>query len=231
MTADTLNPIDLSHGLKFPNESAEYRAARDALLREEIELRRHLERVAAQRRALPPGGDVKDYLFDSESGPIRLSAVFEKGKTSLVTYSWMFGPERAESCDSCAAFLDGLDGAIPHVSQRINLVVTARSPLERMLAFKKKRGWRNLRMLSSGDNTFNSDYFALAPDGAENPMINVFQLKDHAVRHVWASEMFYAPSDPGQHPRHNGTLDLLWNIFDLTPDGRGTDWTPQLTYR
>ncbi|HKP24906.1 MAG TPA: DUF899 family protein [Dongiaceae bacterium] len=231
MTADTLNPTDLTHGLNYPNESPEYRAARKALLREEIDLRRHLERVAAQRRALPLGGEVKDYQFMSATGPVRLSEVFEKGKNSLITYNWMFGPERKDSCASCAAFLDGLDGAIPHVSQRVNFAVIARSPIERMLEYKKSRAWRNFRMLSSGDNTFNSDYFALAPDGVENPMTNVFQLRGGGVRHVWASEMFYAPSDPGQHPRHNGTLDVLWNLFDLTPDGRGTDWTPQLTYR
>jgi predicted dithiol-disulfide oxidoreductase (DUF899 family) len=231
MADDALNPIDLTHGLRYPNESSEYRAARDALLREEIELRRHMERVAAQRRALPRGGEVKDYLFGSENGPIKLSAVFERGKDTLVTYNWMFGPERETSCSSCAAFLDGLDGAIPHVSQRVNFAVIARSPIERMLEFRKAHGWRHLRMLSSGDNTFNADYFALAPDGVENPMINVFQLKDGTVYHRWASEMFYAPCDPGQHPRHNGTLDLLWNVFDLTPDGRGTDWEPKLAYR
>jgi predicted dithiol-disulfide oxidoreductase (DUF899 family) len=231
MADDALNPIDSSHKLRYPNESPEYRAARDALLREEIELRRHLERVAAQRRALPLGGEVKDYLFESENGPTRLSQVFETSKDTLVTYNWMFGPERKDSCPSCAAFLDGLDGSIPHVSQRINFAVIARSPVERMAAFKKQRGWRNLRLLSSGDNAFNSDYFALTPDGIENPMINVFQLADGKVYHRWGSEMLYAPCDPGQDPRHNGTLDLLWNIFDLTPHGRGSDWEPKLTYR
>jgi predicted dithiol-disulfide oxidoreductase (DUF899 family) len=230
MPNDAHGPVDLTHGLRYPNETPEYRAARDALLREEIEQRRHMERVAAQRRALPLGGKVKDYQFDSEDGPVRLSQVFARGKDTLVTYNWMFGPERKESCPSCAAYLDGLDGAIPHVTQRINFAVIARSPVERMLEFKKARGWRHLPMLSSGGNTFNADYFALAPDGVENPMTNVFQLVDGVVRHRWASEMFYAPWDPGQHPRHNGTLDVLWNMFDLTPHGRGTDWGPKLRY-
>jgi predicted dithiol-disulfide oxidoreductase (DUF899 family) len=222
--------MDVTHGLRFPNETPEYRAARDALLREEIELRRHAERVAEQRRALPPGGGVQDYLFDSEDGPVKLSDVFEPGKSSLVTYNWMFGPKRKESCPSCAAFLDALDGAAVHIMQRINLAVVARSSIKRMAAFKKARGWRNLRLLSSGDNTFNADYYALAPNGAENPMINVFELKHGFMRHCSGSEMFYAPTDPGQDPRHSGPLDLLWNVFDLTPEGRGTDWRPKLSY-
>jgi predicted dithiol-disulfide oxidoreductase (DUF899 family) len=227
MPNDIPNPADLKRGLRFPNETSEYRAARDALLREEIELRRHAERVAAQRRALPRSGVAQDYLFDSEDGPVTLSEVFAPGKDSLVTYNWMFGPERKESCPSCAAFLDGLNGAAVHLMQRVNLAVIARSPIKRMAAFKKARGWRNLRLLSSGDNTFNADYFALLSDGAENPMINVFQLDCGVVYHCSGSEMFYAPTDPGQDPRHNGSLDLLWNVFDLTPEGRGTDWRPK----
>ena len=124
----------------------------------------------------------------------------------------------------------GLNGAVRHISQRVNFVVIARSPIERLAAFKAQHGWQNLRMLSSGTNTFNSDYFALAPDGMENPMLKLFQLKRGVVHHCWGSEMFYAPTDPDQNPRHAGTLDLLWNVFDLTPGGRGTDWSPKLSY-
>lgn len=230
MPGDKYPLMDLKHGLRFPGESLKYRAARDKLLQEEIELRRHLERVAAHRRELPPGGEADDYLFDSEDGPARLSQLFEPGKQSLVTYNWMFGPERKESCPSCAAFLDALDGAALHIMQRVNLVVIARSPIERLAAFKHHRGWRHLDLMSSAGNSFNADYFALTSDGMENPMLNVFHRDGDVVRHFWGSEMFYAPTDAGQHPRHNGTLDLFWNVFDLTPEGRGTDGLPRLTY-
>jgi predicted dithiol-disulfide oxidoreductase (DUF899 family) len=223
MPSETLLASDLERGLRFPNETPEYRAARDALLREEIELRRHLERVAAQRRALPLGGEVKDYLFQREAGPVRMSELFEDGKDTLLTYCWMFGPERKTSCSSCQGFLDSLDGAARHVRHRMNLAVVSRSPVERMEAFGQERGWRFLPMVSSGANTFNADYFALVADGVENPMIHVFRKIGGTVRHAWGSEMFYAPSDPGQHPRHNGTVDLIWNLLDLSPHGRGDD--------
>lgn len=215
----------------MPNESAEYRAARDALLREEIELRRQLERVAAQRRALPPGGEAEDYEFVGERGPVRLSQMFAPGKDSLITYAWMFGPERETSCSSCAGFLDCLDGAAPHVMDRANLAVIARAPIERLLAFKRARGWRHLPIYSSGGNTFHRDYWARTEEGDDNPLVNVFHRDADGIRHTYGSEMFYAPSEPGQHPRHNGTLDLLWNLLDLTPEGRGTDeHFPKLTY-
>jgi predicted dithiol-disulfide oxidoreductase (DUF899 family) len=216
--------------LHMPNESAEYRAARDALLKEEIELRRHMERVAAQRRSLPPGGKAQDYDFVGADGPVRLSQMFEAGKDTLITYAWMFGPERETSCSSCAAFLDGLDGAAPHIRHKANLAVIARGPIERLLAFARKRGWRHLPIYSSGGNTFHRDYFARTDEGDDNPMINVFHRDAEGIRHTYGSEMFYAPTDPGQHPRHNGPLDLLWNALDLTPEGRGGDGFPKLTY-
>jgi len=230
MADDRIVPDNLAHGLHYPNESKDYRTARNALLRAEMELRRQTESVAAQRRALPLGGKVQDYVFESEDGPVKLSELFKDGKDSLFTYAWMFGPERRESCASCAAFLDGLEGAVPPVSQHINFAVIARSPIERMVAFKKARGWRNLPMLSSGGTSFNADYFALLPNGYENPMTNVFERKNGQVYHFWGSELFYAQPEEGQHPRHNGTLDVLWNILDLTPHGRGTEWTPELRY-
>lgn len=93
------------NGVRFPNESGDYRRARNALLAEEIELRRHIERVAAQRRALPPGGTVPaDYRFDGEDGPVSFSELFA-GKDTLIVYSYMFGPERQEPCPMCTSML------------------------------------------------------------------------------------------------------------------------------
>ena len=129
--------------LHFPNESASYRQARNALLNEEMELRRHIERVAAQRRALPAGGTIpEDYRSRAKGGPIRLSELFAPGKDTLAIYSFMFGPERERPCPGCTHFLDGLDGAIEHIAQRVNLAVVAKSPLPRILGFAKERGWR-----------------------------------------------------------------------------------------
>jgi len=127
--------------------------------------------------------------------------------------------------------MDGRVFTAEHVNQRINFVVVAKSPLPRILAYAAERGWRRLRLLSSAGNTYNRDYLAETAEGSESPMMNVFRRDGEAIRHFWGSELFYAPTDPGQDPRHNGSLDQLWNLFDLTPDGRGTDWTPKRSYK
>jgi predicted dithiol-disulfide oxidoreductase (DUF899 family) len=241
-------------GTTFPGESAEYRAARERLLEQEIELRRAMETVAAARRALPVGGSPpEDYVFEgagADGTPIdvRLSELFAPGKDSLVIYSFMFprdpgdvrpGPASGQTsllrveegpCPSCVALLDQLDGAAEHASQHINLAVIAKAPLPLVLTFADERGWQRLRLLSSAGNTFNRDYLAETEEGAQRPMLNVFHRDGGSIRHFWGSELFYAPVDPGQEPRHVGTLEPLWNLFDLTPEGRPSDWDEQLSY-
>ena len=108
--------------------------------------------------------------------------------------------------------------------------MAAKSPIERVLAFASERGWRRIQVLSSAGTTYNRDYFAETADGEQQPMLNVFRRDGQAVRHFWGSELFYAPADPGQEPRHVGTLEPLWNLYDLTPEGRGDDWEEQLRY-
>jgi predicted dithiol-disulfide oxidoreductase (DUF899 family) len=240
--------------IAFPGESAEHRAARNQLLAQEIELRRAMEAVAAARRALPPGGVVpEDYVFQGENADgapaeVRLSELFAPGKDSLVVYSFMFprdpgderpGPETGRTaqlplaegpCPSCVAFLDQLEGAAEHATQQINLAVVAKAPLPRILAFAEERGWRRLRLLSSAANSYNRDYLGETSEGHQRPMLNVFHRDGETVRHFWASELFYAPSEPGQDPRHVGPLEPVWNLFDLTPEGRPTEWDEQLRY-
>ena len=218
------------HESRFPGESAGYRAARDGLLRDEIELRRHIEQVAARRRGLPLGGLVpQDYLFEGETGPVRLSELFGRHDT-LITYNYMFGPQRKRPCPSCTSMLSGLDGIIPDVAQRVAFVVVAKAPVERLKVFKAERGWRNLRLVSSGANSFNRDYFGELPDGSENPMHNVFVKRGSTIRHFYGSEMGAVPADYGQHPRDGDSFWPLWGLLDLTPAGRGHDWMPELEY-
>ena len=228
------------HSMRFPGESGEYREARDRLLREEVALRRHIEEVAARRRALPLGGPVaEDYVFEEgaaeldDVGTVRrvqLSDLFERGKDTLVAYSFMYGPAMEKPCPMCTAMLDSLNGTAPHASQRVNLVVVAKSPLERIRAHARARGWRNLRLLSSAGNTYNRDYHADAADGSQNPILNVFVKRDGEVRHFYATELLFAKTEPGQNPRHVDSIWPLWNLFDLTPKGRGEDWYPRLSY-
>jgi predicted dithiol-disulfide oxidoreductase (DUF899 family) len=238
----------------LPGESTEYRAARNRLLEQEVELRRAMEAVAAARRELPPGGVVpEDYVFqgagnDGSPTDVRLSGLFEPGKDSLAIYSFMFprdpsddrpGPQAGRTallplaegpCPSCTALLDQLDGAAEHVRPHMNLAVVAKATLTRVLTFADERGWRRLRLLSSSANTYNRDYLAETAEGHQRPMLNVFHRDGETIRHFWGSELFYAPTDARQDPRHVGTLEPVWNLFDLTPEGRGSDWDEHLQY-
>jgi predicted dithiol-disulfide oxidoreductase (DUF899 family) len=233
--------------IRFPGESEEYRRQREQLLAAEIELRRAIERVAAQRRALPLGGAVpRDYGFEEvreDGGEVRFSELFEPGKDTLVIYSFMFPrspgdtrpgpggetgklPVAETPCPSCTSILDSLDGAALHLSQVLNLAVVAKSAPERIRTFARERGWRNLRLLSSRNNTYNRDYHAELPDGGQIPILNVYVRDGDHLRHTWATELMFAPREEGEDPRHVDSIWPIWNILDVTPSGRATE--PQL---
>ncbi|HEX4319311.1 MAG TPA: DUF899 family protein [Acidobacteriaceae bacterium] len=241
--------------VEFPGESAEYRAARERLLEEEIALRRAMEAVAVARRALPQGGlTPEDYVFDAARADgtqykVKLSELFAPGKNSLAIYNFMFPRMRQDTrpkptegataqldqndgpCASCTALLDSLDGAAKHMEAGgLNFAVIAKAPIERVMAFAKDRGWRNLRLLSSAGNSFKRDYLAESLDGTQLPMVTVFHRDADGIRHFWSSELMFTESDPGQDPRQSGTLDMIWNVFDLTKMGRPADWDEQFNY-
>lgn len=230
--------MDGQPDIRFPNEGPAYRAARDTLLQAERDLRRQVEQVAALRRALPPGGRLKeDYLFaagprdlatDGAAQGIRLSGLFAPGRDSLILYGFML-PPGGTACPMCTSFLDSLNGAARHVMQRANLAVVAKAPLAELRGFARGRGWNWLTLLSSFDNGFNADYLAEL-DGAQMPMLNVFRRTADGIRHSWGSELLYQPAEPGQNDRHLDMAWPLWNLLDLTPEGRGTDWYPDLAY-
>lgn len=212
----------------FPNESAEYRAARNALLAEEIELRRHLERVAEMRRAMPEGGEIpQDYEFVGESGPVRLSGLFGD-KNTLMIYSMMYGPQRKAACPSCTSFLSAWNGTAVNLRERVAIAVTARSPIEWLIEFKKQRGFANLPFLSDTSGEYTRTY--VNAEDADVPGFSVFTRRNGAIRHFYSGEMSGEMADPGQDPRGAPDLDLLWQLLDLTPEGRGTDWYPKLDY-
>ncbi|HST26271.1 MAG TPA: DUF899 family protein [Gaiellaceae bacterium] len=243
-------PVDPD--VRFPGESEEYRAARNRLLEAEIELRRATERVAAERRTLPPGGAVpEDYRFERAdgTGEVRFSELFEPGKDTLVVYSFMFprysgddrpGPEAGETarlplaetlCASCTSILDSLDGAARHLTQRVNLAVVAKSAPDRIGNFARERGWRHLQLLSSRNNTYNRDYHAETEAGEQRPILNVFARDGDAFHHSWATELMFAPREEGEDPRHVDAIWPVWQALDLTPEGRGADWRfPLLRY-
>ena len=233
MDTETLTPADelaFKASKPYPGDSPEYRTARTALLAEEIELRRQIERVAALRRALPPGGEARDYRFTDEHGTeLGLADLFGRHDT-LVSYFWMYGPERERPCPMCTSFLSSFDAKARDLEQRVAIAVIGRSRVGRQLAFARERGWGNLKFYATVGDDFPKHYRGLAPDGSEWPMLDVWVRQGRVVRHFWGGEMSMETADPGQDPRGAPDPDPLWTILDLTPGGRGSDWRPKLEY-
>ena len=224
---------------RFPGETPEYRRARNRLLKSEVELRRQQEAVAAQRRKLPLGGEVReDYVFEAsvpgekEFKTIRLSQLFAPGKDTLFIYNFMF-PEAVGSmtpCPSCTSIIDGIDGAARHVVQRVNFAVVAKAPIETFRRHARSRGWKHSLLLSSANNSFNADYRAEGAGGQQFPLAHVFVRRGKKIRHFWSSELWFAPPDPKQDMRHVDFMWPMWHILDTTPKGRGATWGAQLKY-
>ncbi|MEZ4565198.1 MAG: DUF899 family protein [Thermomicrobiales bacterium] len=213
----------------WPNESAAYRQARQKLLAEEIALRRQIQRVAAQRRALPPGPVAQDYRFlDAQGNELRLLDLFGEHDT-LFTYFWMYGPERERPCPMCTSFVGSLDIPAPDIEQRIALAIVGRSPVARQLAFARERGWTHLRFYQTVGDAFAIDYRGLS-HGDEGAMVLVWQRDGDQARLFWAPEGGEETADPGFDPHLAPDPTPLWNILDWTPEGRGSDWYPQLSY-
>jgi predicted dithiol-disulfide oxidoreductase (DUF899 family) len=230
----------LLHPNRFPGESTAYREARNQLLQAELTLRKNIEEVAILRRKLPPGGELpEDYIFDEGSPDLedsatvrktRLSELFQPGKDTLAIYNFMYGPKMKAACPACTSILDSLNGAAPHATQRINLAVVAKNPLEKIRTHARTRGWNNLRLLSSAGNTYNHDYHGETAEGDQQPGLNVFARRNGKIHHFYYTELRFVPPEPGQHHRAVDQLWPLWSLFDFTPEGRGTNWGPKLTY-
>ena len=214
---------------RWTGESAAYRAARTALLAEEIALRRQIQRVAEQRRTLPPGPVAKDYRFlDEQGAEIGLADLFGRHDT-LFTYLWMFGPERERPCPMCTSFVGSLDIPAPDIDQRLALAIIGRSPVERQLAFARERGWRNLKFYQTIDDQFVRDTHWVV-DGEEGAGVLVWTRDGDAIRLFWAAEGGGETSDPGFDPHLAPDPTPLWNLLDWTPEGRSPDYYPKLAY-
>lgn len=220
--------------IKFPNESRDYRTKRDELLQAEMDLRDQIEVVAAQRRAMPLGGELpEDYAFErldphGRVEQVRFSELFAAGQSTLAVYSFMYGPDMEAPCPSCSSILDSFEGNMRHILPRLNVVFVAKSPIQRIHAWANLRGWRSLPLLSSANNSYNPDYHGENEKWGQMPMLNVFVRRDGKVHHFWGSELLYARS--AFEPRHVDLLWPIWNVFDLTPEGRGGDGHPRRVY-
>ena len=228
------------HDKHFSGETDSYRAARDDLLDAEIALRRQVEKVASLRRSLPRGGKLKqDYVFDEGARDLadrttirqtRFSELFEGGKKSLVIYSYMYAPNAKAPCPMCTSFVDSLDGAGPHLDQRVNVAVIAKAPLMKLRDIARDRGWNGLRLLSSQNNSYNADYHSQRSDDDQAPVLHVFERVGGDIYHFYATELAFLKADPGQNQRHIDMMWPLWNVLDMVREGRGADWYPSLSY-
>ncbi|CAM3102180.1 DUF899 domain-containing protein [Sphingomonas antarctica] len=220
----------------FPGESRAYGKARQELLADEVELQRHIDRVSAKRQSLPDGPLVeKNYRFKDPNGDeVGLVALFGDHDT-LVTYFWMYGPERDRPCPMCTNLLGPLDANANDLMQRVALAVLGRSTVERQLAFAQERGWHALRFYQTLGDDYALDFGGLDPKtGAEWPVMAVFKKygsgENAEVRLFWKGEMTGEMADEGKDPRGGPDLSPLWTVLDLTPQGRGDKWYPKLAY-
>jgi predicted dithiol-disulfide oxidoreductase (DUF899 family) len=213
---------------RYPNESREYRAARDSLLKDEQELVDKVKSVAAQRRKLPAGGQLKeDYVFqwanDGKVGkPVRFSELFGD-KDSLLLYSWMFGPNWDHPCTSCTSLMDGFDRAWYSVAKDAAFVGIAKAPAEKINAWAKQRGWSQIPLVSGYDSPFQADYKCQGEsDDMQLPVMHVFRKQGGKILHFWATET---------QENHVDTVWVYWNLMDFTPEGRPDILTPPQNFR
>jgi predicted dithiol-disulfide oxidoreductase (DUF899 family) len=213
---------------RYPNESPEYRKARDALLKEEQALVDHVKALAARRRTLPRGGELKqDYVFqwasDGKVGkPVKFSELFGD-KDTLLIYSFMFGPSWDKPCPSCTSLMDGFDRSWYSVAKDSAFAAIAKAPPEKISAWAKERGWSQIPLLSGYSSSFQADYKCQQDsDDMQLPMMHVFTKADGKVFHFWASEL---------ESNHVDTVWPYWNLLDFTPEGRPDRDTPPQNFR
>jgi predicted dithiol-disulfide oxidoreductase (DUF899 family) len=212
----------------FPNESDNYRTARNALLEEELLLKKATERVAALRRALPLGGPVPEnyeFLDARTNAKVRMNELFAPHDT-IILYNFMFAPGAKKPCPSCTSFIDGIEGNVQYIEEQANFAVVAKAGPAELKAWADNRGWRRVKLLSSKNNKYNAHYRGENEAGVQLPAMNVFHLKGATIHHTYALESLFGPRPTGGDPRHADAMWPLWNVLDLTPSGRGEDWYP-----
>ncbi len=212
------------------NEAPEYLARREELRQAEIELMRQRERVAELRRALPPGAIVEDYEFlegpaslDEGDEPVRktrLSELFSAPDRTLVIYHLMFGKKQTKPCPMCTAWIDGINGVAHHLAQNVDFAIVAAADPATLRAHARARDWNRLRLLSAGESTFKYDLGSEDREGGQDSTISVFtRASDGTLRHFYSA---HPRLGPDVKERGIDELTPIWNLLDLTPQGRGT---------
>jgi predicted dithiol-disulfide oxidoreductase (DUF899 family) len=214
----------------LPNESQEYLLKRDELRRAEIDLRKQRERVAELRRQLPQGPAVENYVFEEVSAKldagdtpiqkVRLSELFTSQDRSVVIYHFMFGKKQTKACPMCTAWIDGFNGVAHHLAQNLDFAIVAAADLVSLRSYARTRGWNRLRLLSAGSSTFKYDLGSEDKEGNQDSAISVFTRdSDGTIRHSYTGHPWLAPDIK---ERGIDELTPIWNVMDLTRQGRGT---------
>jgi predicted dithiol-disulfide oxidoreductase (DUF899 family) len=214
--------------LRYPNESREYREARDALLMDEQELVNKVKALAARRRQLPPGGQLKeDYVFQwATEGKVGKKVKFSElfgDKNTLLLYSFMFGPNWDNPCYSCTSLVDGFDRTAYSVTRNAAFVCIAKAPADRINTWAKKRGWSQIALVSGFESPYQADYKCQGDsDDRQFPVMHVFRKQGGKIFHFWGSEL---------KSNHVDTVWAYWNLMDFTPEGRPDISTPPQNFK
>jgi predicted dithiol-disulfide oxidoreductase (DUF899 family) len=213
---------------RYPNESREYRQARELLLAEEQALVRQVKALAERRRQLPRGGELaQDYVFAwANDGKVGQSVKFSElfgDKSTLLLYSFMFGPNWDKPCPSCTSLVDGFDRASYSVTRDAAFACIAKAPAERINAWARQRGWSQIPLVSGATSTYQADYRCQGDtDDRQLPVMHVFTRRDGRICHFWGTESM---------SNHLDTVWAYWNLMDFTPEGRPDRPTPPQNFR
>lgn len=219
------------------NESKEYLAKREEIRLAEIELLKARERVAELRRQLPEGAILDDYEFvegpaslndgDAPARKVRLSELFTAPDRSLVIYHLMYGKKNTKPCPMCTSWIDSFNGIAHHLAQNVDLAVVAAADLPELRAHARTRGWDKVRLLSAGESSFKYDLGSEDAEGGQDSTISVFTRdKDGTLRHFYSVHPWI---DENIRERGIDEWNPIWNVLDMTPQGRGS-WYASLDY-
>lgn len=222
---------------RLANESREYLQKREELRLAEIEMFRTIERVAALRRELPPGAEVKDYVFqegprdidggDTPVSSVRLSELISGPERPLIIYHFMYGKRNTTACPMCTMWIDAIDGVAAHLARNVDVAIVSAADPATLRTYARGRGWRNLRLLSAGDSTFKYDFRSEDAEGRQDSAVSVF-TRDAAgtLRHFYTTHPWL---DDDINERGIDLLQPVYQMLDLIPEGRG-DWYASIDY-
>jgi predicted dithiol-disulfide oxidoreductase (DUF899 family) len=224
-----------THQVEHPRvvSEAEWLAARKELLAKEKSFSRQRDALSAQRRELPWVRVDKQYVFDTPGGKETLAELFA-GRSQLIVYHFMFGPDWKEGCPSCSLISDHFDGSVAHLAQRdVTLVAVSRAPLPQIEAFKQRMGWR-FKWVSSYGSDFNHDYqVSFTPEEqAQGTVSYNYERTRFPSDEAPGASIFYRDGTGAifhTYSTYARGLDILigaYNLLDLVPKGRDEEGLP-----